>query len=90
MSNSKKQLTAASHNLFMEYADDAKNWGGRPFLNEGNIEITKEQRGNITDLLKKGFIFICGTEDGDLLAFTEKGIAYAAKQGVEIIDDYDC
>lgn len=77
-------LTAASHDTFMMYAEDAGNWSGNPWVSEGNIQPTKEQRGNLSDLVKKGLIEICDYEPGTYIEFTEAGKAYAAANGIQI------
>lgn len=77
-------LTAASHEVFMTYAYDAGNWSGNPWVSVGNIQITKEQRGNLSDLVKKGLIQIqeCGWGQA-FIEFTEAGKQYAAANDID-------
>lgn len=72
-------LTQDSLNLFLTLADDAANWCGQPL-----IDITKEQRGNLTDLKKKNLITTFRDEGCDWANFTAEGIALAAANGIEI------
>lgn len=68
----------------MTYAQDAANWSGTPWVSDGNIEPTKEQRGNLSDLVKKGFIQIERDDAGTFIVFTETGREYAVAHGVDI------
>jgi hypothetical protein len=78
------ELTPASKETFILYAEDAGNWSGYPWVSVGNIGPTKAQRGNITDLNKKGLIEI-GDDDGDkFISFTEAGKAYAKSIGIDL------
>lgn len=79
-------LSEKSLELFLAYAKDAENWGGNPWVTDGNVGLTKSDRGNLTDLKRKGFI---ETEryDGpgtDYIIFTEEGKALAAEHGITI------
>jgi len=76
-------LTAESHALFMEFAEDAGNWGGMPMVN-GNVSVTQAQKGNLTDLKKNGLITTFVDEGISWVSFTATGKAYAAKHGVTI------
>jgi len=76
-------LTQQSHDLFMEYADDACNWCGMPMVG-GNVAGSKARNGNLTDLKKAGLI-TTHTDDGcTFVVFTAAGKAYAAEHGVTI------
>lgn len=77
------ELTPASLALFLAYANDAGNWSGTPLIG-GNVGGKKEERGNLTDLKRKGLITTFRDEGCDWLSFTEAGIAFAAEQGVTI------
>ena len=80
-----EELTKASHEVFILYAKDAPNWSNNPWVSEGNIQPTKEQRGNLSDLVKKGFIKIIGDGEGDTyIEFTPKGVEYAARFGCRV------
>ena len=68
-----------SLNLFIALASDADNWSGQPL-----IDITKEQRGNLSDLKKKGLITTFRDDGCDWADFTDDGIALAAEHGISI------
>lgn len=76
-------LTPASLALFTAYAKDAGNWNGTPLIG-GNVPESKEARGNLTDLKKKGLITTFHDEGCDWLSFTEAGIAFALTLGITI------
>ena len=76
-------LTAASHALFMEFAEDAGNWSGMPLVN-GNVTVTQADKGNLTDLKKNGLLTTFVDEGNSWVSFTDSGKAYAAKHGVTI------
>lgn len=79
-------LTKDSHEVFMTYAADASNWGGRPLVAKGNIDCTNEMRGNLSDLKQKGlccFDYDYASRD-NAMVFTAEGEAYAAAHGVEL------
>jgi len=78
------ELTEASKALFLAYAKDAGNWSGTPLVG-GNVGGSKEDRGNLTDLKKKGLITTFRDEGCDWLSFTPAGKAYAAELGVPIL-----
>lgn len=76
-------LTAASHELFIAYAKDAGNWSGTPLVG-GNVGGGKEERGNLTDLKRKGLI-VTGEADGDVwVSFTLAGVDYAKAHGIDL------
>lgn len=77
------KLTARSHELFMDAAQDAGNWGGL-VPTDGNIEFTKEDRGNLTQLKKAGLVTTFQDEGCSWIKFTESGKAYAAENGVDL------
>lgn len=72
-------LTQDSLDLFIALAEDAANWMGQPL-----ISITKEQRGNLTDLKKKNLLTTISEEGWEFADFTDEGIAFAAANGIEI------
>ncbi len=72
-------LTQDSFNLFIALASDAENWMGQPI-----IDITKEQRGNLTDLKKKNLLTTFHDEGCEWAIFTDEGIALAAANNIEI------
>jgi hypothetical protein len=67
------------------YAKDAPNWNGYPWVSGGNIQGTKEQRGNLTQLKKAGLIKTqVDDEDGPYVVFTETGMALAKEHGIDL------
>ena len=79
------EITEASKEVFRLYAEDAGNWcGGCPWVSDGNIEPTKEQRGNLSDLVKKGLIKIQDSDGQKFLEFTESGVEFANTLGIDL------
>ena len=78
------ELTAASLETFLVYARDAGNWSDTPLVSDGNITCTKEMRGNLTDLKRKGLILIGDDGDGKFVVFTKAGSELAAQHGIEV------
>ena len=77
-------ITEQTRKLFLEYAQDADNWGGTPLVG-GNVGGSKQDRGNLTQLKKAGLIATEQDADGCLwLYFTDAGKAYAASLGVKL------
>ena len=76
-------LTPESHAVFMAYADDAGNWSGTPLVG-GNVGGSKQERGNLTDLKRKGLIDTYTDEGCVWINFTDAGIAYATKHGTDL------
>jgi hypothetical protein len=72
-------LTAESLELFIEIASDADNWNGQPIIN-----ISKEQRGNLSDLKKKGLLVTFRDEGCDWADFTPEGRSLAQIHGINI------
>ena len=72
-------ISKDSLNLFIALASDADNWNGQPL-----IDITKEQRGNLSDLKKKGLITTFRDDGCDWADFTDDGIALAAEHGINV------
>lgn len=72
-------LTAESLELFIEIASDAGNWNGQPIIN-----ISKEQRGNLSDLKKKGLLATFSDEGCDWADFTPEGKSLAQIYGINI------
>lgn len=78
-------ITPRSLALFLEYAEDAVNWGGTPLLG-GNVEHVAEDQGNLTQLKRAGLLKT-SEDDGDVwIHFTLMGYGLAAKHGVFIMD----
>lgn len=78
------KLTEATLETFKIYAEDAANWSGTPWVSIGNINPTKEMRGNLSDLVKKGLVTITGSGDDTYIDFTEAGEEFAKSLGIEI------
>ena len=75
-------ITDASLALFKEFAEDAANWNGEPLVG-GNVQVTAETRGNLTQIKKAGLVTTDKDEDGNLwLQFTPTGVALAAEMGI--------
>jgi hypothetical protein len=72
-------LTPASLSLFISLAKDAPNWNGQPLL-----DITKAQRGNLTDLKKNDLLTTFKDDGCDFVIFTDAGKAFAAQNGFPI------
>lgn len=72
-------LTIETQNLFISLVEDAAEWGGQPL-----IDITKEQRGNLSDLKKKGLIETFRDEGCDWAIFTPAGVELAAELGYKL------
>ena len=76
-------LTEASTALFLEFARDADNWNGQPLVG-GNVTITKEERGNLTQLKRAGLVTTFVEEGNTRLDFTDAGKALAATHSIKI------
>jgi hypothetical protein len=75
-------LSPASLHLFRLYAEDAPNWSGTPWVTCANFTFTKNMRGNLSDLVQKGYLTVCDSEGAgrardQYVRFTEKGKALA-------------
>lgn len=78
------ELTQASHELFMDYAKDADNWSGNPWVSTGNVECGAKRRGNLADIIKKGLIETHEYDEGEYyVSFTKLGKMYAKANGVD-------
>jgi len=76
-------LTDASLDLFLRFAKDAGNWSGQPLVG-GNFTVTRQDKGNLTDLKKHGLLTTFA-DDGDAwIDFTPSGKALAAQHGIVI------
>lgn len=69
-------LTPASFALFIHFAKDAHNWNGEPL-----VDITKEQRGNLSQLKKNKLLRTFKDEGCDFVIFTDEGRELAAQHG---------
>jgi hypothetical protein len=76
-------ITTASLALFDDLAADAPNWSGQPLL-DGNVVITKEERGNLTQLKRAGLLTTFLDEGNIWVIFTDKGEEFAASRGFSL------
>jgi len=63
------KITEKSEELFNKISKDACNWSGVPML-----DITKEERGNLTQLKKVGLLTTDLDEGIEWVYFTDTGI----------------
>lgn len=76
-------LTAETLELFLDYARDAANWGGRPLVG-GNVGGGAAGNGHLTQMKKQGLI-VTQDEGRDVwIVFRPAGRALAKAHGVEI------
>ena len=68
-------MTTETLALFASLWNDADNWGGEPLL-----DIEKEQRGNLTDLKKRGLLTTFKMDGDQWVKFTDAGREFAAQQ----------
>jgi hypothetical protein len=80
-------LTPASLALFIAFAEDAGNWNGMPMVN-GNVEVSKQQRGNLSDLVQKGIVRVEDDGGDSFVVFTQQGRECALLFGCEIQNIY--
>lgn len=83
-------LTEDSLRLFLAYAKDSGNWGGHPYV-DGNVGLKKEERGNLTQLKRRGLLKTQHdkTENGGpFIIFTDAGKRLAAEYGHPIQDGH--
>jgi hypothetical protein len=78
-------ITEASRKLFVELAEDAGDWSYM-VPTDGNVVVTKEQRGNLTQLKKAGLIATQFSDGATWVLFTAKGVEYAKENGVAYIE----
>lgn len=77
----KHGLTPASLDLFIAFAKDAPNWNGMPLIDC----LTKQERGNLTDLVRRDLISVAYEDDGSSFAvFQPKGHALAAELNIDL------
>lgn len=72
-------ITEASKTLFIELAKDAGNWNGNPL-----IDISKEQRGNLSQLKKSGLLTTFIDDRCQFVEFTNDGRSYAETLGINL------
>jgi hypothetical protein len=72
-------LTEKSLSLFLSLARDAKNWNGEPLL-----DVSKEERGNLTQLKREGLLSTFRDEGCDWVIFSQAGSEFAAQHGIKL------
>lgn len=77
------RLTDTSLKLFIELAEDARNWHS-VIPTDGNVKITKKLRGNLTNLKRAGLITVKRENGSSWLLFTPKGEEYADELGIDV------
>ncbi len=77
----KIDLTEASRDLFIALVKDAGNWSGMPLWG-GNVGGSKEDRGNLTDLKRKGLVRTQHDEGNEWVTFTDLGREFASSLGL--------
>lgn len=81
-----KLATTATLKTFIEYAKDAENWGGLPYVSEGNIACTKQMRGHLSHLVQAGLITIHDDGLSNYIQFTDAGKVLAKDFGITVED----
>lgn len=78
-------ITDTSLALFLAFAEDAPNWSGSPMA-----DVTKEERGNLTQLKRAGLLTTFVDEGIPFVCFTRAGVALAAEHGTDLgwIEDW--
>jgi len=71
------ELTDASRKLFIALWQDRGNWGGTPLWG-GNVGGSKEDRGNLSDLKKRGLVNTFKSDGLDWVSFTPEGESLGA------------
>jgi hypothetical protein len=72
-------ITSESLNLFLHLARDASDWSGTPML-----DISKEQRGNLTQLKRAGLLTTFVDEGIAYASFTEAGVKLASTHSITV------
>ena len=72
-------ITDASLALFLEFVEDAPNWSGCPMA-----EVTKEERGNLTQLKRAKLLTTFVDEGIPFVLFTKAGLELAAQHGHDL------
>jgi hypothetical protein len=71
-------LTPASDQLFRALVDDAGNWSGTPI-----VEVTRAQKGNLTDLKRAGLLTTHSDRGIAFAYFTVTGVELAKSLGLD-------
>lgn len=75
--------TYGTKQLFIAYAEDAGNWAGNPLVG-GNVESSKELRGNLTQLKRLGLLTTFKSDGLAWVAFTDYGLEIINELGIEM------
>lgn len=74
-------LTPPSHQLFYQLVQDSFNWSGTPLF-----DGTQQEKGNLTDLKKKGLVTTWKEEGCLWVDFTNEGRAFAKREfGIDLV-----
>lgn len=78
--NTNIEMTPKTEGLWRSIVGDLGNWGGdcTPCYNH----LTKELRGNLTDLKKRGFVKTFFSNGEEWIILTETGTQLAKEQGL--------
>ena len=76
-------LSVESTRLFIDLAEDAGNWSGTPLWG-GNVGGGRQDRGNLTDLKKKGLVTTDVDEGQTWIFFTALGTEVARRLGIDV------
>lgn len=76
-------ITKQSKSLFIEYWKDAANWSGTPAIGH-NVESSKENNGNLTQLKVAGLITTWNDDGSTWLRFTNAGKEYGKSIGLNV------
>ena len=79
MENINNSLSPASLALFIELANKAGEWAGQPLFEGSDAE-----RGNLTDLKKKGLVTTYEDRGDSFIIFTDAGDALALENGISL------
>lgn len=74
-----QDLTTDTLALFLELAKDAGNWNGMPLL----AVLTPAEKGNLTDLKKKGLVKIEKEDGSEWVIFSVEGLRLAVDHGID-------
>lgn len=78
--------TTESLKTFLMYAEDSENWGGLPYVSEGNIDCTKQMRGHLSHLVQAGLIDIHNDGLSNYIQFTDAGKSLAKDFEITVDD----
>jgi hypothetical protein len=81
-----KTQTTNTLSRFLDYAADAGNWDGSPWVAFANVDGagTVENNGYICNMKKRGWITTWNTNGSAVIDFTDAGKALAAKHGITL------